>query len=273
MVTKLANFRDNQVRFIQLDDLDISALNVRRRQITAELDELAASMEKFGLQQPIVVMEQGDRFSIVTGQRRYLAAKHLGWDTIPAFILDEPFSPLDATVFSFSENVQRRELPARDKAEACSYLMGELGSIRRVADELGVTPQTVRKWLGYAAVPEPIKDLVERGGLTVPQATRIVQHIEDESTAIEVAQHVAAETVKEQRDRILDSAEELPGRSATAIVRRAAERQFIRQIHFELAESSARAMDEASQDKETPADDLAKTATVQWLEDNRYLRI
>ena len=272
MASELANFQDNTVKFIPLDELDISTLNVRRRQITADLEELAASMARFGLQQPIVVMLLGNRYSIVTGQRRYLAAKYLGWPTIPAFLMQEPLSPLDATVFSFSENVQRRELPARDKAEACSYLLGELGSIRRVADEIGVTPKTVRKWLGYAAVPEQIKDLVEQGGLTVAQATRITQHVDDEQIAIEVAHHVAAETVRENRDRILDSAEELPGRSATTILRRAVERQFNRQINFELVESSARAIDEASQDKETDVNDIAKSATVQWLEENRYLR-
>ena len=271
MATKLTKFRGNTIEFISMEDLDISALNVRKRQITADLDELAASIDRFGLQQPIVVMPQGERYSIITGQRRYLAAKYLGWETIPAFVLDGTLGSVETMMLSFSENVQRRELPARDKSEACVYLLNELGSIGDVAKELGVTRQTVRKWLDYAGVPEPIKELVGLGRLTVKQATRISQYVEQEETAIEIARSVAAETVKESRDRILDSAAELPGRSADAILRRSVERERVRNIQFDLTESSASAIDEASLATETDVHDLAKDATIQWLEENRYL--
>ena len=271
-MTQIMTYQDNGFKSIPLTDLDISELNVRRREITADLDELAESMERFGLLQPIVVVPKGDRFGVVIGQRRYLAAKHLGWDYIPALVLTAPLNATNAVILSFSENIQRRDLSARDKAEACSSLMETLGSVKEVADALGISQPTVRKWLGYAGVPEVVKNFVQPGGLTVPQAIRIANAIEDVDTAAAVAARLANEPAKENRDRVLDSASELPGRSATAIFRRAEERGEIRRIQFELAESSARAMDDASQDKETPADDLAKAATILWLEDNRYLR-
>ena len=135
-------------------------------------------MEMFGLLQPIVVVPKGDRFGVVIGQRRYLAAKHLGWDEIPALVLAKPLKATDAAILSFSENIQRRDLSARDKAEACSSLMETLGSVKAVAEVLGISQQTVRKWLGYAGVPEPVKIFVQPGGLTVPQAIRIANTIE-----------------------------------------------------------------------------------------------
>ena len=271
-MTQIATYLANGFKSIPLADLDISELNVRRREITADLDELAANMEMFGLLQPIVVVPKGDRFGVVIGQRRYLAAKHLGWDEIPALVLARPLKATNAAILSFSENIQRRDLSARDKAEACSSLMETLGSVKAVAEVLGISQQTVRKWLGYAGVPEPVKIFVQPGGLTVPQAIRIANTIEDENTAVAVASRLASEPTKENRDRVLDSAAELPGRSASTIFRRAGERGEIRRIQFDLAESSAQAMDDASQDKETLADDLAKAATITWLEDNRYLR-
>ena len=272
MATRFPAYRDNAVKSIPLTDLDISELNVRRREITADLDDLIQSLDRFGLQQPIVVMPKGNRFSIVTGQRRYLAAKHLGWGEIHALVLEKTLDDVDATIMSFSENIQRRELSAQDKADACSFLMARLSSVREVAKELGISQSTVRKWLGYAGVPDAVKELVQPRGLTVAQAIRIANSIEDEQTAVTVAQHLANEPRRANRDRVLDSAKELPGRSATAIFERAEELQNITRIRFDLAESSARAMAYAVQDKETPADDLAKTATIQWLEDNRYLR-
>ena len=272
MATKFPAYRDNEVKPIPLEALDISELNVRRREITADLDDLIQSLDRFGLQQPIVVMPKGDRFSIVTGQRRYLAAKHLEWNTIPALVLEEPLDDVDATIISFSENIQRRDLSARDKADACFFLMERLGSVREVATELGISQTTVRKWLGYAGVPESVKAFVQPGKLTVSQATLISNTIGDEAIAVAVAEHLSNEPVKANRDRILDSAKELPGRSASAIFRRAEELRTPTRILFELTESFARAMEEAANDTSTDANDLAKAATIQWLEDNRYLR-
>lgn len=272
MEGKLADFVDPQVHFIPLDELEISELNVRRREITADIDELANSIEIFGLQQPIVVQRRGDRFDVVVGQRRYLAAKHLGWDQIPAFILREPLKAVQATIFSFSENIQRRDLHREDKAEACSYLLGELGSAKAVAQELGITEQTVKKWLGFAAVPPAVKELVHPKGLTVQQAIRIAHYVEDDEVATEIAKRVAGMApVKEDRDRVLEAVQELPGRSVDTIFRRAEEKRVQKHIHFILTESSAKAIDQAATKEDTEADEIAMGATIQWLQDNNYL--
>ena len=272
MVGRLADFIDSQIKFLPLEELDISEVNVRRREITADLDELAKSLDQFGLQQPIVVEPRGARYSIVVGQRRYLAAKQLGWDQIPALLLSQPLGRVEATIFSFSENIQRRDLSAHDKAEACSYLREELGSVAAVADALGVSAPTVRKWLGYAAVPDAVKDLVRPNKLTVQQAIRISQHVDDPQMAIDIARRIAENPVKEDRDRVLESVEELPGRSAETIFRRAEEKRYQKMVHFILTESAARAIDKAAQDQSTPADEIAMGATIQWLQDNKYLR-
>ena len=80
---------NKDVRDIPLNHIDIPARNVRRREITADLDNLAASITIFGLQQPVLVMPKGDRYSVVIGQRRFLAFRHLQRDTIPAFVLKD----------------------------------------------------------------------------------------------------------------------------------------------------------------------------------------
>lgn len=269
---RLAKYMDSQIKWLPLEDIDISEFNVRRREITADLDELAKSLDKFGLQQPIVVTPQGSRYSVVVGQRRYLAAKQLGWDEIPALLLSKSLDRIEATIFSYSENVQRRDLAAQDKADACTYLRGKLGSTSAVAETIGVSEPTVRKWLGFAAVPDPIRELVGSKGLTVQQAIRIAQHVNDEQTATDVALRVAELPRKQDRDRVLESAAELPGRSSETIFRRAEAKQYQRRIHFILTESSARAIDEAATASLIDADDIAMSATIQWLQDNKYLR-
>ena len=257
---------------IPLDKIDIPALNVRRREITADLTELAASMDKYGLQQPIVVMPRADRYSVVIGQRRYLAARHLNWPRIDALILNTTLDSTQVTLFSLSENIQRRDLSSRDKSEACTSLMNSLGSISAVADALGISTQTVRRWLGYAEVPQEIKAFVRPRGLTVSQAIQIWNTVEDIAVATAVAKRVAGEPIKDNRTRILASAKQLRGRSANAIFRRAEELGEIQHIQFDLTQVESRAMTEATQETGSDADELAKEATVDWLEENRYLR-
>ena len=256
---------------IPLNDIDIPARNVRRREITADLDNLMESIDKFGLQQPIVVMPQGERYSVVIGQRRYLAFRHLRKESIPAFVLRETLDSTLVSLLSFSENIQRVDLSPRDKAATCSELLASLGSIQEVAGALGISQKTVRKWVGYARVPESIKLLVRPGGLTVSQATRIWTYVDDEGTAKTIAEYIAGEPIKENRDRVLVSAKQLQGNSANAILRRAEELQTIRKIQFDLVASEARAMDEATQLTETESDEIAKSATVEWLEINSFL--
>ena len=272
MEVGLSQLYDRQIEFLPLEKLDISDFNVRRREITADLDDLAESIATYGLYQPIVVTRKGDRFAVLIGQRRYLAAKQLGLDQIPALILTQTPERVQATVLSLSENVQRRDLSPRDKADACVYLREQLGTDRAVAEAIGVTPQTVRNWLGYAAVPEPIKELVHPGGLSANQATRIVHSIEDEETAIEIARRVSNTAIKKDRDRILESAKELPGRSADTIFRRADQKKKEKRITFILPESSTLAMERAENELNTEASDIAMGATTGWLQDNGYLR-
>ena len=259
------------LRNIPLDHIDIPARNVRRRDITADLDNLATSIATFGLQQPIVVMPKGDRYSVVIGQRRYLAFRHLQRDSIPAFVLNDSLDSTQVSLLSFSENIQRMDLSPGDKAATCSELLDSLGSVQKVASALGISQQTVRNWVGYARVPESIKQLVRPRGLTVQQATRIWTHIDDEQTAQIVAEHIAGEPMKENRDRVINSAKQLPGSSANAILRRAEELQMIRRIQFDLVDSEAQAMNEAEQHTEIESGEIAKSATVEWLEENRFL--
>lgn len=259
------------VEHIPLDKLDISESNVRRRDVTGDIDNLAQSLEEIGLLYPIVVRPKGDRFEILIGQRRYLAAKQLGWDQMAARVLPETTGDVDAKVLSLSENVQRRELAPRDKADACVYLLQRLGTKTAVAERLGVSEPTVRRWLGYAAVPEALKALVEQGSLSASVATRLAQGVTDESTALAIAQRVAEmRPPKDERDRILAAAEAYADRPVDVILQRAAEMRVLTEVTFVLPERWAEAIGEASKDLAREPSDIARDATIEWLEVHRY---
>ena len=187
-------------------------------------------------------------------------------------MLDDPLDPEKRTVLSLSENIQRRDLSANDKAEGCFFLLERLGSIAKVAEALDVSPTTVRRWLGYRVVPDSIKELVDQGKLTSGQATRIANYVEDEEVAIEVAHLVVAQSTRPGRERVLESAAELPGRSAETIRLLAEEKRRQKTLVIHLPESAAIAIDQASEDEDIEPEEIALNATIEWLQNNRYLR-
>jgi len=267
----MADELSKDFQLIPLSKLELGKSNIRKRDITADLDELAHSMETFGLQQPIVVQRRDDKFEIIIGQRRYLAAKQLGWRRISARVIKRKLNEFDAKVVSFSENVQRRDLSPRDKAETCAYLIGELGSPKAVADHLGITEQTVRKWLDYSAVPEELKSLVEEEVISRPQATRLFQYIPDVNKAVDIAKRMRQMRVpKKHQDRIFNAIEEKPSRSVESIFTRAEEKKREKTITFVLPEKWAFAMDRAMKRLGVSADAIARDATIEWLQMTKY---
>jgi ParB family chromosome partitioning protein len=265
--SRSSNNSDDTYTNIPLDQLTVSDSNVRRRDIIADVDELSKNIEKHELQQPIVVQPaDGGKYEIVIGQRRYLAYKQLRKPTIPAKVVSR-LDPLTATVLSFSENVQRRDLAPRDKAEACLYMLHELKSIRAVAEELGISELTVRKWVGYAGVPEELKSRVEEGKITRGQASRIWHAVSEVNQAVVISDLIAEEQpAKEERERIFTAAEELPDQPIATIRRRAKELENQLDISFVLPEKWTKLIVQAADESDREPSDIARDATIEWLQ-------
>ena len=111
------NFRKD----LPIDKIEVSEDNVRHTKRKAGLEDLKDSIKKYGLIQPVVVIEKGGKYDLIVGQRRYLAFLELGKTTIPAFII-EPLDKTSRTIVSFGENIQRKKLPYQDTIEACDFL-------------------------------------------------------------------------------------------------------------------------------------------------------
>ena len=84
------------------------------------LSELAASISRHGVLQPIVVSADGNGYELVAGHRRVLAARLAGKTTIPAVVRDEVGDRLELALI---ENLQRSDLNAIETARAYKLLM------------------------------------------------------------------------------------------------------------------------------------------------------
>jgi ParB/RepB/Spo0J family partition protein len=122
---------------IDVDKLDISPLNVRRD--TGEVSELADSIREEGILQPLLVRPEGDRYEIIAGSRRLVAAQEIGVTTVPAVV--RSLTDAQAVAASLTENLQRSELSLEERVEAYRKLQEldpvKYGSRRGLAKAVG----------------------------------------------------------------------------------------------------------------------------------------
>lgn len=151
-----------ETKDIALDRIRVSAFNTRKDLSAGtedtDIDDLANSIRDWGLLSPITVrMTAEDQYDLVAGQRRYLAYRRLGMETIPAIVKDD-LDDTSATVVSLVENVHRADMNPMDKARAYQGIYAHYGDVGRVAKETGVTPQTVRRYLPLLNLAQSIQD-------------------------------------------------------------------------------------------------------------------
>jgi ParB family chromosome partitioning protein len=155
---------NSQVKEIPLEQIDIGLSQVRTSDVDEGVQELAASIEKLGLLEPILVSPKAeDRYEVVTGQRRFLAHQYLGRETIRATILAEPIEPEIAKAISLTENMVRQNLSTKDYIDACTELFRTYGSIKKISETLGLPYYKVSQYVKYEQLIEPLKQKVESG--------------------------------------------------------------------------------------------------------------
>jgi len=258
--------------YINLDEIDVSMSNVRKSNLEEGIDELANSIREIDVQQPVVVHKKGNRYELIIGQRRYLASKRAGKANIPA-VITTVANETDALVKSFSENIHRLDLDYRDKMQVALELRRRLKSLSEVAKHLGVSEQTVRNYLGYAAVPDKIKEMVTTKKFGASVAMRISKGIPDEKLAIDVAEKIKEMPRSEQRNLLIDTAIENPReRKVGNLVRIAQRAGKTRKITIYVTEHVYDAISEASREQNTDAQMLVKEAVEEWLSKRGYIK-
>lgn len=142
-----------------------------RRDISLEsVLDLAASIEKMGLQFPITIQpwteQEGKSYRLVCGHRRLITTRdHLDWTTIPAYIIPD-LSEEQARALNFSENFDRKDLNILDEAEWIHSEYGHL-SLREAGGILGKSSTWVQTRRRLLTLPERVQSAASAGRLSV----------------------------------------------------------------------------------------------------------
>src|SRR5207302_2458015 len=128
------------------------------------LSELAASISRHGVLQPIVVSAEGSGYELVAGHRRVLAARLAGRTTIPAVVRDEVGDRLELALI---ENLQRADLNAIETARAYKLLMETYDLTQeQLAERVGKSRSQVANMLRALTAPQVLQDAVLDGKIS-----------------------------------------------------------------------------------------------------------
>jgi ParB family chromosome partitioning protein len=190
------------------------------------LAELAASIERHGLLQPIVVTRapQGG-YHLIAGERRWRAARLAGVERIPA-VVREAAQGADRLALALIENLQREDLTPIEEARAYHHLRTELGlSQDDIASRVGKDRSTVANALRLLHLPLAVQERVDAGTLSAGHG-RALAALDDTARQEHLAERCSREgwSVRELERRLRQAPARPRRRSADPETSAAAER-------------------------------------------------
>mgnify|MGYP002577168099 FL=1 len=138
-----------------------------------EIEELANSIKRHGLLQPILVRKTGDGYEIIAGERRWQACRSLGMETIPVrFWLADDTEAFEAALV---ENIQRSDLNPIEEAYGYKRLMERKGMTQsEVAQTVSKGRSTIANALRLLDLPEEAQQLLFEEKITAGHARAIL---------------------------------------------------------------------------------------------------
>lgn len=158
---------------IAVGDIHPNPDQPRRHFADEALEELAASIKRHGIIQPIVVRPHDGSYQIVAGERRWRAAQRAQIHEIPAIIRN--FDDAETLEIALIENIQRQDLNPIEEAETYRRLCDEFGhSATALADLVHKSRSHVANMIRLLDLPPTIRDLVIEGKLSMGHARALL---------------------------------------------------------------------------------------------------
>lgn len=194
--------KNKQIQDIELDKIVPNRYQPRREFSDDSIKELAETLDKDGLLQPIVVREDGeDQYEIIAGERRYRAAKSLNWETIPAIVNN--MNDDQAASLALIENLQREDLNPIDEAKAYTNLM-KLNDLTQtaLANDMGKSQSYVANKLRLLKLDDDAQKALIEGKITARHGRallnlsnddqeRVLKEIEDKGLNVKQTEEIA----------------------------------------------------------------------------------
>ncbi|MBO4983595.1 MAG: ParB/RepB/Spo0J family partition protein [Clostridia bacterium] len=174
---------------LRISEIEPKADQPRRYFDEAALAELADSISKHGLLQPIIVRESsGGFYQIIAGERRWRASKMAGLLEVPVIIMQA--DALKAAEIAIIENIQREDLNPYEEASAYHSLMTQYDLTQeQVAEKVAKSRSAVANAMRLLELPEEVLEMLKTGDISAGHA-RALLGLKDKESIVDTAKKI-----------------------------------------------------------------------------------
>lgn len=178
------------VTMVRISDVEPNAAQPRKVFDSEELEALSESISLYGMIQPITVRMIGGMYQIVTGERRWRAARMAGLSEVPVIVISADDKKV--AELALVENIQRSDLNPIEEALGFAALIEEHGLTQEeAAKRIGKSRSAVTNALRLLNLPESVRKMIESGDLSAGHA-KVLLAIPDADTLEKAAVQVVS---------------------------------------------------------------------------------
>jgi len=260
-----------KIEKICLSDIEVSQNNVRLSDPMKDIDELAASIKKHGLLQPIILLgDIGSKkpYKLISGQRRLLAHKKLHEKKIDAIFIGK-MDRTNIILRSLVENMQRVDLDYADTSKAVTELYLSYGKDeKKVERETGLSLKKIREFIEIEAIASPkIKRQLKEKKVTPIDVKRALRATQNNLSKAErlIDLIIDIKPTTDQKRRIIDYGKKLKSASAEKILEAAMQPHIERNLVLSLSTEAREALIKATKKLNIDPEELTKKIIEEWL--------
>ncbi|MFP6613728.1 MAG: ParB/RepB/Spo0J family partition protein [Pirellulales bacterium] len=196
---------------VSVYEIDTNAYQPRTEFDEEEINSLSESIKQHGLLQPIVIRRDGERYQLISGERRWRAAIRAGWDTVPAMLRDA--DDRQVAEMTIVENLQRKDLGPLEKATSfLKYLEQYQATQEELAKRLSVDRSTIANLIRLLELPGPVQQALRNQKISAGHARALLplgeedeqlvfcKRIQTEHLSVRATEKLVNETIRQADD-------------------------------------------------------------------------
>ena len=215
---------ESGVLYVSIDDIKPNTTQPRKNFDEEKLEELAASIERHGVIQPLVLRRLGKGYEIVAGERRWRAARIAGLKEVPCIVKE--LTDEENMLLAIIENMQREDLNPIEEAEGIKQMIDTYGLTQeQVSYSVGKSRPYISNSLRLLKLPAKVQELTAEGKITTGHA-RALAGIKSRQVQVDLAMRAAKDDLSvRQIENLVKAAKEPPKKPASRIPKTADEKR------------------------------------------------
>ena len=187
---------------LEVDKIEVNPYQPRTHFNEEAIGELAESIKSLGIIQPVTVRKvDRNQYQLVSGERRYRAAKSIGFDRIPAYV--RIANDQEALEMALVENIQRRDLDPIEIALSYQRLMDEIQLTQnQLSERVGKKRSTVANYIRLLKL-DPIVQTGMRDGFLSMGHGRALINVDESEKQLEIYEKIIARTLSVRETELL----------------------------------------------------------------------